>query len=78
MVLQLLATGRDQPIRRLSAAECDLLEYSAPLTLARRECRFIVGTWRPTKTYVVIQHPGRVVMTCTRQELEERGITVPF
>ena len=59
------------------AAECELLEYAAPLTLARREYRFIIGTWRPSKTYVVIQHPDRVVMTCTRQELEERGIAVP-
>ncbi len=77
MVLSALATGRDQPIRRLSDAECELLEYAAPLTLARREYRFIIGTWRPTKTYVVIQHPDRVVMTCTRQQLEERGIAIP-
>jgi hypothetical protein len=77
MVLQLLSTGRDQPLRRLSRSECDLLEFEGPLTLARREYRFIVGSWRPTKTYVVIQHPDRVVMTCTRQELEDRGIAVP-
>ncbi len=77
MVLEVLATARDQPIRRLSDTECDLLEYAAPLTLARREYRFIIGTWRPSKMYVVIQHPDRVVMTCTRQQLEERGIAIP-
>ena len=77
MVLQVLATAHDQPIRRLSDTECDLLEYAAPLTLARREYRFIIGTWRPSKMYVVIQHPDRVVMTCTRQQLKERGIAIP-
>ena len=77
MVLQVLATARDQPIRRLADFECDLLEYAAPLTLARREYRFIIGTWRPSKTYVVIQYPDRIVMTCTRQQLEERGIAIP-
>jgi hypothetical protein len=77
VVLQVLANARDQPIRRLSDFECDLLEYAGPLTLARREYRFIIGTWRPSKTYVVIQHPDRTVMTCTRQQLEERGIAIP-
>jgi hypothetical protein len=76
LVLPLISTRRDRPIRRLSPAECDLLEYAPPLVVARREYRFLVGPWRPSTTYVVIKHPDQVVMTCTKRQLNERGITV--
>ena len=76
MQLPRFSFRRDQPVRRLSAAECDLLEYAPPLVLARREYRFMFRSWRPTTTYLVVRHPDRILMTCTKEQLEARGISI--
>lgn len=62
-------------MRDLTAQECDLVEFEAPLTIARREFRFFVGPWRPSKWYVITHRRHGPVMACTRRELAARGIT---
>lgn len=79
MSIPYLTDSRLQPIRRLSAAECELLEFEGPLQLARREHRFLIGPWRPTKHVLVItepsaHRPAEVLMVCTTDQLRSRGV----
>lgn len=69
-----LFSRRLQPVRRLSRAECELLEYAGPLFLARVEHRVPWGPWRPAGGYVVVRHPDQVLMDVTREQLAARGI----
>jgi hypothetical protein len=67
------------PIRQLSAAECELLDYLGPLMLASREHKFLIGPWRRAKVVLVTQMfdesgNAEIMMTCTREQLLERGV----
>lgn len=66
---------REQPVRRLTPGECDLVEYAPPLILARREYRFLMGLWRSAGEYLVMRN-GTVLMTCTEEQLLERGVPI--
>ncbi|MEZ5343698.1 MAG: hypothetical protein R2706_20365 [Acidimicrobiales bacterium] len=67
---------RHHPIRRLTSAECDVIEYAGPLVLAEQQMRFIVGPWRATKTFVITHHSRGVVWEGSHDELRARGITL--
>lgn len=71
--------GREQrhhPIRRLSAAECEALEYEGPLVLSVQQMKWIVGRWRSLNHYVVTHHRRGIVWEGTRKEWTKRGLTV--
>jgi hypothetical protein len=67
------------PIRQLTSAECELLDYVGPLMLAVREHKFLIGPWRRTKVVLVTQQfdesgQAEIMMTCTAEQLIERGV----
>ena len=70
-----LGDTRLRGIRQLAPAECEALEFEGPLALARREYRFFIGPWRPSKYYVVSHRQQGEVLVCSRRELERLGIT---
>lgn len=69
-----LGDTRLRGIRELTPAECELVGFSGPLALARREYRFFVGPWRPSKHYVVSHRTNGEVLVCSRRELERLGV----
>jgi hypothetical protein len=74
-----LTSTRLVPIRQLSDQECELLEYLGPLTLAHREIKFVIGPWRKAKVLHVTRRSlndgeTEILMTCTPDQLRERGV----
>lgn len=65
---------RHHPIRRLTQAECDLLEYEGPLVLCEQQMRFLIGPWRPMKHLVVTHHLRGVMWEGTPEEFAGRGL----
>lgn len=79
MSVPFLTQSRIAPIRRLSADECERLEFAAPLLLARRERRFIIGPWRPGRELLVVrptsgERDPEVVMVTDPAGLRDRGV----
>ncbi len=67
------------PIRELTDEECELLEYLGPLVISDREVKFVIGPWRKTKVVHVTRRfngegEAEILMTCTPDQLRERGI----
>jgi hypothetical protein len=71
-----LGSTRLRGLRELTPHECDLVGYAGPLGLSRREYRFFVGPWRPSKYYVVTHRTLGDVMVCTRREIESLGVEI--
>lgn len=80
MSLPYLTHTRLVPIRRLTEAESEILEFRGPLTVARRERRFILGPWRKDRDVVVVRgsvaDESDIVMACSLGQLRERGIRI--
>lgn len=74
MTVPYLTETRLHAVRRLDAAECELLGFAGPLVLSRRHYRFLFGPWRPVDAYVVTHRERGDLLVCTRQELESLGI----
>lgn len=70
-----LGDVRLRGIRPLSAAECEAVGFEGPLALARREYRFLVGPWRPSKYYVISHRTRGEVLVCSRRELARLGVS---
>lgn len=71
----LFGESRLQWVRDLTAAECDLTGFAGPLSLARREHRFLVGPWRPAGYYVIVHRTGGELLALRPRELVRLGIT---
>ncbi len=67
---------RNHPIRRLTPAECDLIEFEGPLVLCEQQMRFFVGPWRRMKSYVISHHRRGSLWQGSERELKDRGIYV--
>ena len=68
-------SSRQQPVRRMSREECDLVGFEGPLVLSARQVRWMFGPWRTTG-YTVIHNRRGVLMTCSKAELLELGLEV--
>lgn len=69
--------GREQrhhPIRRLTKAECDQLEYEGPLVLCQQQIKWMIGPWRPMNFYVVAHHTRGVMWEGNKKEWLATGI----
>ncbi len=71
-----LAEQRWQGVRRLGRHEWERVGYEGPLTLHRLEVRFVLGWWRPTRTYGVLHSRNGVVWSGSRRELRRLGVDV--
>jgi hypothetical protein len=78
MSIPYLTKTRLVPLRRLTPAECDLVEYVGPLMLARRERRFLFGPWRRDRDLLItrgaIEHEPEILMASPAEHLRERGL----
>ncbi len=67
---------RNNPIRRLTPAECDLIEFEGPLVLCQQQMRFFIGPWRGMKSYVITHHSRGALWQGSEAELKEYRISV--
>lgn len=71
----LIGESRLEWVRDLSPEECDLAGFAGPLSLARREHRFVFGPWRPAGYFVIVHRTRGELLALKPRELTRLGIT---
>lgn len=69
-----LGDSRLEWVRDLTSEECDRTGFAGPLSLARREYRFVFGPWRPAGYYVIVHRTRGELLALRPKELSRLGI----